>query len=203
MPRIATHGLFVLARVFALSCIESRFYVPLFRSSRVILLRTSMSSSGLRLFSDYSQTILRLHIWLHIWLSKTTWTARQWGVGIPHRWGAVGGWIWFFACFYNPIENITFPPTTSDGGKCKIYSINTFLKITIHSIHSIHHIVENIDIVRVLEVYGSVYRCLKVGGSTLFLRGFPLPHTHAVFPLLAKVGIYTQMFMRFWWTRVR
>ena len=59
----------------------------------------------------------------------------------------MGGWIGFFACFYNPIEKITFPPTRSDGGKCKIYSIDTFLKITIHSIH---HIVENIDVVRVL-----------------------------------------------------
>ena len=87
----------------------------------------------------------------------------------------MGGWIGFFACFYNPIEKITFPPTTSDGGKCKISSITTFLKITIHSIHSIHHIVENIDIVRVLAVYGSVYRCLKVYGYNLFLRGFPLP----------------------------
>lgn len=35
MPRIATHGLFVLARVFAWSCIKSRFYVSIFRSSRV------------------------------------------------------------------------------------------------------------------------------------------------------------------------
>lgn len=35
MPRIATHGLFVIARVFAWSCIKSRFYVSLFRSSRV------------------------------------------------------------------------------------------------------------------------------------------------------------------------
>ena len=68
----------------------------------------------------------------------------------PHR-GAVGGWIGFFAYFYNPIEKITFPPTTSGSGKCKIYSIDTFLKITIHSIHSIHHIVENIDVVRVLS----------------------------------------------------
>ena len=65
-------------------------------------------------------------------------------------WWAVGGWIGFFACFYNPIEKITFPPTRSDDGKCKIYSIDTFLKITIHSIHSIHYIVENIDVVRVL-----------------------------------------------------
>ena len=32
MPRIATHGLFVLARVFARSCTKSRFYVSLFRS---------------------------------------------------------------------------------------------------------------------------------------------------------------------------
>ena len=35
MPRIATHGLFALARVFALSCLKSRFYVSLFRFSRV------------------------------------------------------------------------------------------------------------------------------------------------------------------------
>ena len=149
-----------------------------------------MSSSGLRLFSDDTSDCTSDCLRRHELHDSGGWVSHTGG-------GAVGGWIWFFACFYNPIENITFPPTTSDGGKCKIYSINTFLKITIHSIHSIHHIVENIDIVRVLEVYGSVYRCLKVGGSTLFLRGFPLPHTHAVFPLLAKVGIYTQMFMRF------
>ena len=43
MPRIVTHGLFVLARVFDLSCIKSRFYVSLFRSSRVILLGTLLS----------------------------------------------------------------------------------------------------------------------------------------------------------------
>ena len=43
MPRIATHGLFVLARVFAWSCIKSRFYVSLFRSSRVILLAALLS----------------------------------------------------------------------------------------------------------------------------------------------------------------
>lgn len=35
MPIIATRGLFVLARVFAWLCIKSRFYVSLFRSSRV------------------------------------------------------------------------------------------------------------------------------------------------------------------------
>ena len=82
-------------------------------------------------------------------------------------------------------------------GKCKIYSIDTFLKITIHSIHSIHYRVENIDVVRVLAVYSSVYRCLKVDGFTLFLRDFPLPHSDAVFTLLPKVETYTQMFMRF------
>ena len=71
------------------------------------------------------------------------------------------------------------------------------MKITIHSIHSIHYIVENIDIVMVLEVHSYGYRCLKVDGSTLFLRGFPLPHPDAIFPLLAKVGKYTQMFMWF------
>ena len=43
MPRIATRGLFVLARVFAWSCIKSRFYVSLFRSSRVILLGALLS----------------------------------------------------------------------------------------------------------------------------------------------------------------
>ena len=37
-------------------------------------------------------------------------------------------------------------------------------------------------------MYGSVYRCLKVDGSTLFLRGFPLPHPDAIFPLLGKSG---------------
>ena len=73
------------------------------------------------------------------------------GWGRNNTGGAVGGWIGFFAYFYNPIEKITFPPTTSGSGKCKIYSIDTFLKITIHSIHSIHHIVENIDVVRVLS----------------------------------------------------
>ena len=56
-----------------------------------------------------------------------------------------------FSCFYNPIEKIHFPPTTSGSGKCKIYSIDTFLKITIHSIHSIHYRVENVDVVRVLS----------------------------------------------------
>ena len=58
--RIATHGLFVLARVFACYCIKSRFYVSLFRSSRVILLGTLLSFSGrmniLRLFSDYRES---------------------------------------------------------------------------------------------------------------------------------------------------
>lgn len=73
--------------------------------------------------------------------------------------GGGGGLIGVFSRFYNPIEKITFPPTTSDYGKCKIYSIDTFLKITIHSIHSIHYIVENIDIVRVLEVHSSGDRC--------------------------------------------
>ena len=43
MPRIATHGLFALARVFDWSCIKSRFYVSLFRSSRVILLGALLS----------------------------------------------------------------------------------------------------------------------------------------------------------------
>ena len=71
----------------------------------------------------------------------------------PHRWGWCVDRSEFFAYFYNPIEKITFPPTTSGNGKCKIYYIDTFLKITIHSIHSIHYIVENIDIVRVLEVH--------------------------------------------------
>ena len=60
-------------------------------------------------------------------------------------------WMGIFSCFYNPIEKIHFPPTTSGSGKCKIYSIDTFLKITIHSIHSIHYRVENVDVVRVLS----------------------------------------------------
>ena len=60
-------------------------------------------------------------------------------------------------------RSLSHPPDLMVG-KCKIYSIDTFLKITIHSIHSIHHIVENIDVVRVLAVYSSVYRCLKVDG---------------------------------------
>ena len=114
-----------------------------------------------------------------------------------HVGGGGGVWMGFFACFYNPIEKIHFPPTRSDDDKCKIYSIDTFMKITIHSIHSIHYIVENIDIVMVLEVHSYGYRCLKVDGFTLFLRGFPLPHPDAIFPLLPKVGKYTQMFMWF------
>ena len=78
----------------------------------------------------------------------------------PHRGRGGGGvWIGIFSCFYNPIEKITFPPTRSDDDKCKIYYIDTFLKITIHSIHSIHYIVENIDIVMVLEVHSYGYRC--------------------------------------------
>lgn len=102
-----------------------------------------------------------------------------------------------FFVFLKLYREDPFHTHTSVSVNCKIYSIDTFLKITIHSIHSIHHIVENIDVVRVLAVYGSVYRCLKVDGSTLFLRGFfPLP-THAVFALLPKVRKYTQMFMRF------
>ena len=62
------------------------------------------------------------------------------------------------------------------------------MKITIHSIHSIHYIVENIDIVMVLEVHSYGYRCLKVYGFTLFLRGFPLPHPDAISPLFGKSG---------------
>lgn len=75
----------------------------------------------------------------------------------PHRGG--GGWLdRSFCMFLKPYREDPFHTHTSVSVICKIYSIDTFLKITIHSIHSIHHIVENIDVVRVLEVYGSVYR---------------------------------------------
>ena len=130
--------------------------------------------------------------------STTTPRCTGWGVGYyPHRMGG-GGWIdrSFFVFLKLFIED-HFHTHTSVSEICKIYSIDTFLKITIHSIHSIHHIVENIDIVRVLAVYSSGDRCLKVDGFNLFLRGFTLPHTHAVFALWAKVRIYTQMFTRF------
>lgn len=67
-------------------------------------------------------------------------------------WGGGGGWLdrSFFA-FLKPFIEDHFHTHTSVSVICKIYSIDTFLKITIHSIHSIHHIVENIDVVRVLS----------------------------------------------------
>lgn len=83
------------------------------------------------------------------------------GSEIPTQGVCVGGGGWLdlvFCVFLKLFIEDHFHTHTSVSEICKIYSIDTFLKITIHSIHSIHCIVENIDIIRVLAVYGSVYR---------------------------------------------
>ena len=141
--------------------------------------------------SHYSQTILRLFSEFSDYSQnlENHPTVLADRFGDSHTgWWAVGGQIGVFSCFQNSLQKIHFPPTRSDDGKCEIYSIDTFLKITIHSIHSIHYRVENIDVVRVLSGVQFGVQMPKSGRFHPVFQGFsPPPHT-CRFTTLGKSG---------------